>query len=196
MTVFAQIRDDLRFYRSIKPRHGMVAVLLDRSFWVCANYRFGRWACRLKVPLLGRALRLLYVLSNFFVSSVTGTDVRSGAEIGRRFNVHTSFGIVIADGVVIGDDCTINAGVGLINKANGRGEGVPRIGNHVNLSAGCKVMGGVTVGDHAVVGANSVVVRDVPANHMALGVPAMIMPLSEELSKQRRPHAVNLAGGD
>jgi serine O-acetyltransferase len=107
---------------------------------------------------------------------MTGTEIHPAAIIGRRFHVHTSFGIVIADGVVIGDDCTINAGVGLVNKANARREGVPRVGNRVTLSTGCKVMGGITVADNAVVGANSVVVRDVPSYHTALGIPAMNVP--------------------
>ncbi len=187
MNVLAEIRDDFRFYRSIRLQKSFISVALDRFFWVNANYRFGHWTAQLRIPLIGSALRLLSIFSNFLVSTVTGTDIRSGAVIGRRFHVHTSFGIVIADGVVIGDDCTINAGVGLINKANGRGEGVPRIGDHVTLSSGSKVMGGVTIGDHVTVGANSVVIRDVPSYQIALGVPAMNVPVREEPVRYSRP---------
>lgn len=176
MGVFAQICDDFRFYREIRPNQGLLAVALDRFFWVVANYRFGYWACRLRTPIISRLARFCYVLCNFFVSSVNGTDIRSGAVIGRRFNVHTSYGIVIADGVIIGDDCTINSGVCLVNKANGKGEGVPALGNHVKLGAGCKVLGGVILGDHVHVGVNSVVIRDVPAYHLAIGLPAMNIP--------------------
>jgi serine O-acetyltransferase len=176
MGIISQIRDDFRFYREIKPTQGFFAVALDRCFWVVANYRFGYWACRLRTPIVSRVIRLGYVLCNFFVSAINGTDIRSGAVIGRRFDVHTSHGIVIADGVVIGDNCTINSGVCLINKANGKGEGVPRLGDHVKLGAGCKVMGGIIVGDHVHVGVNSVVIRDVPAHHIAIGLPAMNIP--------------------
>jgi len=185
--VLAQILDDFRFYRSIKPAQSLVAIALDRSFWVNANYRLRHWACYLKVPLLGGLLRLLCGAGNLLVSSASGTDIHPGAVIGRRFHVHTSFGIVVADGVVIGDDCTINAGVGLVNKANGRGEGVPRIGNHVSLSAGCKIIGSVTIGDYVVVGANSVVIRDIPPHHTALGIPAMNVPVAGK-SIQRPLH--------
>jgi len=180
MDLLMQIRDDFRFYREIKPNQGFVAVALDRQFWVVANYRFGYWACRLRTPLIGKSLRLAYVLTNFLVSTVSGTDVRSGATIGRRFNVHTFFGIVIADGVVIGDDCIINSGVCLVNKANGKAEGVPYLGNHVTLGAGCKVMGGIVLGDHVQVGVNSVVIRDVPSYHLAIGMPAMNVSVRRE----------------
>jgi serine O-acetyltransferase len=94
--------------------------------------------------------------------------------------VHTSFGIMIADGVVIGDDCRIYNGVCLVNKANFRREGQPRIGNNVTLGVGCKVLGGVTIGDNVVVGANAVVLRDVPSGQMAIGVPAHNKPLPPE----------------
>jgi len=189
MTVLGQIRDDFRFCREIKPNQGAIAVVLDRQFWVVANYRFGYWSCHLTIPVIGKLLRLAYVLSNFFVSSVSGTDIRSGAMIGRRFNVHTFFGIVIADGVIIGDDCVINSGVCLVNKANGKAEGVPRLGNHVSLGSGCKIMGGIVLGDHVRVGVNSVVIRDVPSHHSAIGLPAMNLP------NQREPFAATLTDG-
>lgn len=193
VSVVAQITDDFRFYRAIKPQQSFIAVALDRFFWVNLNYRLRHWASYLKVPLLAGLLRLLCGLINLLVSSVTGTDIHPRALIGRRFHVHTSFGIVIADGVVIGDDCTINAGVGLVNKANGRGEGVPCLGNRVSLSSGCKVMGGVTIGDHSVVGANSVVVRDVPPHHTALGIPAMNIPAAEKPARPRDNQTISLA---
>ncbi len=132
---------------------------------------------RLRKPIVGLVVRTLYVLSNLVISTFAGTDIRSGAIIGRRFEVHTSFGIMIADGVVVGDDCKIFTGVCIVNKANSRGEGQPKIGNNVTLGVGCKVLGGITIGDNAVVGANAVVLDDVPSYHMAVGVPARNKPL-------------------
>jgi len=162
MGVIEELRDDFRFYRNLKPTQGTLETLTDRCFLVSANYRFGYWACRVRTPAVGKLLRLTYLLSNALISSRNGTNIRSGAVIGRRFEVHTTFGIEIADGVIIGDDCSINGGVCVANRANGRGEGVPRIGNHVTLGLGCKVLGGITIGDNVSVGANAVVLRDVP----------------------------------
>lgn len=177
MGLIANLHNDLEFYRKIGGKRGLLAVVLDRNFLVCANYRFGYWASRLTQPLTGTLMRAFYVFSNLIVSTISGTDIRSGAVIGQRFNVHTSFGIMIADGVIIGDDCTVFTGTCVVNKANFRHDGQPRIGNNVKLGAGSKVLGGVIIGDNVVVGANAVVVRDVPSFHMAVGVPAQNKPL-------------------
>lgn len=172
MGFIEQILDDLSFYRTLRANQSLPEVMLDRFFLVCANYRFGHWACQLRTPVVGKLMRLCYLLTNLVVSTRNGTDIRPGAVIGRRLEVHTSYGIAIDNGVVIGDDCIINTGVCLGNKANGRGEGVPRIGNKVILGLGCKIVGGITVGENAIVGANAVVSRDVPSGHIATGIPA------------------------
>jgi serine O-acetyltransferase len=182
MGLITKLKEDFHFYRRINRKQGFMVMLLDRYFLVCANYRFGYWACHLKVPVIGALMRSLYVVTNLFISTVTGTDIRSGATIGRRFWVHTSFGIMIADGVVIGDDCRIYTGACVVNKANFRQEGQPQIGNKVTLGVGCKVLGRVTIGDNVVVGANAVVLHDVPSDHMAVGVPAQNKPLHRDWS--------------
>jgi serine acetyltransferase len=117
------------------------------------------------------------MLSNLIIATRNGTDIRPGAVIGRRFEVHTSYGIEVDNDVIIGDDCIINTGVCIGNKANSRGEGVPRIGNNVMLGLGAKILGGITVGDNVIIGANSVVSHDVPSSHLAIGIPARNKPL-------------------
>lgn len=195
MGVAAEIKEDFQFYRALRSRESFLEVMVDRYFLVCANYRFGHWACQLKTPVAGKLMRLLYMLSNVFVSTRNGTDIRPGAVIGKRFEVHTSYGITIDNGVVIGNDCIINTGVCLANKANGRGEGVPRIGDHVTFGMGCKILGGITVGDNVIIGANAVVSRDVPAGCLALGIPAKYGPLmaargTRETSADVKPEPV------
>jgi serine O-acetyltransferase len=110
-------------------------------------------------------------------STIAGTEIKAGADIGRRFIIHTSQAILIADGVQIGDDCTINSGVCVVHAANGMSEGTPRIGDNVYLGVGSKILGPVNVGEHALVGANAVVTRNVPAHHIAIGVPAVARPV-------------------
>ena len=182
MGVIEHIHDDFSFYRRLRSRQSFIEVMLDRYFLVCANYRFGHWACQLRTPFVGKLMRFFYLLTNLVVSTRNGTDIRPGAVIGRRFEVHTSFGIAIDNGVVIGSDCIINTGVCLGNKANGRGEGVPKIGDKVTFGLGCKVVGGITVGDSVIIGANAVVSRDVPSHHLALGIPAQNKPLRQNVT--------------
>lgn len=178
MTLWSQLKADFQFYREIMPYQGRIAVLLDRRFWVCANYRIGYRACQARTPILGAVWRFFYVILNQFISIVTGTVIRSGAVIGQRFNVHTLNAILVTNEVVMGDDCTITTGVCIANKANNRNEGTPRIGNQVTFGLGCKVLGGITIGDNVIVGANAVVLHDVPSNHIAVGVPARNKPIN------------------
>jgi serine O-acetyltransferase len=183
MTVWEQVKDDFRFYRKLRPNQPWLEVALDRYFLVVANYRFAHWACGLRAPFFGKLMRLCYLMSNAVISTRNGTDIRPGAVIGRHFEVHTSWGVTIDNGVVIGDDCVINTGVVLGNKANGRGEGVPTIGNGVTMGLGAKILGGIMVGDHSIIGANAVVSRDVPPGHIAIGIPAQNRPLRNRASQ-------------
>lgn len=90
------------------------------------------------------------------------------AQIGKNLRVPHPDGVIIGDGVVIGDNCTIYQQVTL-----GQSYGMyPTLGDGVIVYAGAKVVGGVHIGDFAVIGANSVVVRDVPAGIVVAGVPA------------------------
>jgi serine O-acetyltransferase len=98
------------------------------------------------------------------------------ATIGRRVVIEHQSGIVIHGNSVIGDECVIRQGCTLGNKTLDRPHDAPRLGNRVNVGAGAKILGAVTVGDDAVIGANSVVLKDVPAGMIAVGLPAMNVP--------------------
>ena len=163
----------MRFYRTVRARDRLHPALLERGFWIVATYRLGAWASRLRTPIWGRIVRMAYWMLNLAVSTITGADIRSGAIIGQRFWVHTFRGLLITNGVRIGDNCIVNAGVCLVHRADGRGRGVPTVGNHVQIGLGAKILGNVTIDDHSVVGANAVVIKDVPLHHLAVGVPAV-----------------------
>ena len=94
--------------------------------------------------------------------------------IGRRLRVFHGAGIVINDATVIGDDVSIRQGVTLGNARPGGP--CPVIGNRVELGASCIVIGGITIGDGARIGAGAVVTKDVPAGATAVGNPARILP--------------------
>lgn len=148
--------------------------LLHKHFLLLASYRFGQAASRATNPFNRSLLLLIHHPFKLLMSVWCSSDIYSRAVIGRRFIIHTSRGVLIADDVIIGNDCTINNGVCIVNKANHRGDGVPRIGDNVRIGVGAKIMGGITIGNNVVIGANAVVFKDIPSNHMAVGVPAKL----------------------
>ena len=164
--MFENIREDWRTHNSQWSRHG---------FWVLLIYRFGRW--RYSIPW--RPLRLpfsfLYKIFKFFSEMLLGTELPCEAVIGKRFVIEHIGGIVVSGDAVFGDDCVMRNGVtvGLRNRGV---RGSPCIGNRVDIGAGAKLLGPIRIGDDVAIGANAVVISDVPANSIAVGIPARVMP--------------------
>jgi serine O-acetyltransferase len=116
------------------------------------------------------AARLLSQVSR----SVTGVEIHPGAQIGRRFFIDHGMGVVIGETAEVGDDVLLFHGVTLGGRSMKRVKRHPTVGNNVTIGAGARVLGPVHIGDGAQIGANSVVVKDVPAGAVATGVPARI----------------------
>ena len=107
---------------------------------------------------------------------VTGIEIHPGATIGRNLFIDHGMGVVIGETATIGDDCTIYHGVTLGGRGGSKdGKRHPDIGSNVIIGTGAQVLGAVSVGDGALVGANSVVTENIPAGVSAMGVPAKIL---------------------
>lgn len=120
---------------------------------------------------LSSLTRRWWVLVHRFWSVVTQAEVHLNTQIGGGLRMPHPNGIVIHPDAVIGPNCTIMAQVTI---GSARGEGVPRIGGHVDIGAGARILGLVTIGDHAQIGANAVVTKDVPEGCVAVGIPATV----------------------
>ena len=107
-----------------------------------------------------------------WVRARTGVEIHPGATIGRRFFIDHGMGVVIGETSEVGDDVMIYHGVTLGGRTLAKGKRHPTIGDGVTIGAGARVLGPIDVGDGAQIGANSVVVHDVPADAVATGVPA------------------------
>jgi serine O-acetyltransferase len=109
--------------------------------------------------------------------ALSGLDFVPGAEVGPGLLMHHPHGIVIGCGTVVGASCTLLQNVTLGERfADGRPpHDYPQVGNSVTIGAGACVLGGVHVGDRSVIGANSVVLTDVPVGGVAVGSPARIL---------------------
>lgn len=107
--------------------------------------------------------------------ALTGIEIHPGATIGRRFFIDHGMGVVIGETAEIGDDVTLYHGVTLGGTSWQEGKRHPTLGNGVVVGAGAKILGPIHIGDHAKIGSNAVVVKDVPAGATAAGIPARIL---------------------
>jgi serine O-acetyltransferase len=149
--------------------------LLSLGFWALQVYRFGHLRYRFQSKLIRIPLGVIHLLLAKCAEIATGITIGVSARIGRRLVIEHSGAIVIHGNAELGDDCIIRQGVTIGNKSLDDPLGAPVIGHRVNIGAGAKILGRVRVGDDAVIGANAVVVKDVPAGAVAVGVPARVL---------------------
>jgi serine O-acetyltransferase len=178
--MFERIREDVScvFERDPAARHalevltcypGVHAVLIHRVSH--ALWAFGlKWAARFCAHLA----RML-----------TGIEIHPGACIGRRLFIDHGMGVVIGETAEIGDDCTLYHGVTLGGTTWEKGKRHPTLEAGVVIGAGAKILGPITVGAHARIGSNAVVVRDVPANATVVGIPGRVVQAVAEKFQQR-----------
>ena len=126
---------------------------------------------------------------------LTGIDIHPGANIGRRVFIDHGTGVVIGETTTVGEDVVIFHGVTLGGVAMVKGKRHPTVGSNVMIGAGAKVLGPIKVGNNTKVGANAVVVREVPDDNVAIGIPAHNRADLQGISRSRpdrRPDALHL----
>lgn len=148
----------------------------SQGFWAMLVYRFGRWRYGIRPRWARMPLSFAYKIAYKFVQVCAGIELPCEVPVGKNFVIDHSGGIVVSGYARFGDNCRIRTGV-VIGLQRVEEPCAPIIGNNVDIGAGAKVLGRITIGDNARIGANAVVVRDVPADHMAIGVPALVRPL-------------------
>lgn len=164
--MFEHIREDWKNYDGHLTRQGL---------WVMLVYRFGRWRYRIPSRLLRLPFSILYKMLKLLSQILTGIDLPCETQVGRRLTIEHFGDIIISGDAVIGDDVTLRNGVTIGLKRTSE-PGSPIIGNRVDIGAGAKVLGPIRIGDDVVIGANAVVITDVPPNSLAVGVPARVKP--------------------
>jgi serine O-acetyltransferase len=164
--MFENIREDFRAHECQLTRQG---------FWVMCVYRFGRWRYTIRWRPLRIPFSFLYKILRVLSEILTGIELPCEVTLGRRFVIEHFSGIIISGDVVFGDDCRIRNGV-TVGLRHTHQRGSPVIGNRVDIGAGAKVLGPIHIGDDVAIGANAVVITDVPSNSIAVGIPARILP--------------------
>jgi serine O-acetyltransferase len=152
--------------------------VLSQGFWALLVYRLSYPRLECRIPIVRQVWYLFNRMAGKFIEMTTGIMLPESACIGRRLRIEHFGAIIIHGATVIGDDCVIRQGVTTGVKDTSDIKAAPRIGNHVDIGAGAKIVGKLVVGDHVAIGANAVVTRDVPPMSIAVGVPATIKPRS------------------
>src|SRR5450759_4379204 len=168
--MFSRLREDIACVFERDPA--------ARSAWEVLTCYPGLHALqchRLTHALWKHQWRWLARWMSHWVRWMTGIEIHPGATIGRRVFIDHGMGVVIGETAEIHDDCTLYHGVTLGGTSWNKGKRHPTLARGVVLGAGAKVLGPILVGDHAKVGSNAVVVRNVPAGATAVGIPARIV---------------------
>lgn len=169
MAVFRTLYEDIKTVLDRDPaaRNALEVFLCYSGFHALTMHRVSHWLWCHKLKSLARFNAML---ARFF----TGVEIHPAAKIGRRFFIDHGMGVVIGETAEIGDDVTIYHGVTLGGVSLKKEKRHPTIGNNVIIGAGAKVLGPFKVGDRVRIGANSVVLHEVPDDATVVGVPGRI----------------------
>lgn len=157
MRVFKELYDDAKNIREKDPatRNIFEVIILYPGFHILVFHRISHFLYRCKMFFIAR---LISQIGRFF----TGIEIHPGAQIGRRLFIDHGMGIVIGETTTIGNDCTIYHNVTLGGTGKDKYKRHPDIGNNVMLGCGSKILGPIKVGDNVKIGANSVVLKNIP----------------------------------
>ncbi|MCL2071269.1 MAG: serine O-acetyltransferase [Oscillospiraceae bacterium] len=168
--MFRRIKEDIDAVMERDPavRSRLEVFFLYPSFRAIRAYRRARWWYKRGHYFIARWISQKAVRR-------TGIEIHPGAKIGRKLFIDHGSGVVIGETAEIGDNCTIYQGVTLGGTGKDIGKRHPTLGNNVMVGSGAKVLGPFKVGDNSKIAANAVVLKEVPPNSTAVGIPARIV---------------------
>ncbi len=181
------MREDIRAVMADDPaaRSALQVILLYSGLHAV-------WAYRLAHALHQAGFRFLARALSQGARFLTGVEIHPAATIGRRFFIDHGAGVIIGETAEIGDDCLLYQGVTLGGTGNQSGKRHPTLGDRVVVGSGAKVLGNIRIGDDVRVGANSVVLHDVPKFSTVVGIPGRVVrrkasDLNNALAHQNLP---------
>ena len=175
--LFISFKNDIRsvFERDPAARTTLEVVLTYPGLHALWGYRLAHWLWTHDFKLLGRVASQLG-------RGLTGIEIHPGAIIGQGFFIDHGMGVVIGETAEIGHNVTLYHGVTLGGVSLEKGKRHPTLGDNVVVGAGAKILGAITVGDSSRIGANAVVVKNVPPNSVVVGVPGQVVMRSQPSS--------------
>ncbi|MDD2377221.1 MAG: serine O-acetyltransferase [Bacilli bacterium] len=155
---------DARNIAALDPaaRNIIHVILLYQGFHILIFHRIGHFFYKRKLHFIAR---LISQIGRF----MTGIEIHPGAKIGKRLFIDHGMGVVIGETAIIGDNCTIYHGVTLGGTGKDKVKRHPTLKNNVIVGCGAQILGAITIGNNAKIGANATVINDVPDNCTVVG---------------------------
>lgn len=168
---------DVYAYRLGLPKWcAIFMIFLYPATWAIGAYRFGNWiVTKCKIPFIKQFLLILYFILKRLSEILTGIEISHNAEIGKGLFIGHLSGIIIGVGSKIGNYPSFHQGITIGGAGRGENHGSPAIGECVYFGSGAKIIGRINIGNKVMIGANAVVIKDVPENAVVAGVPAKVI---------------------
>ena len=169
LSVYIFFSDEIKAIKERDPaaKNSLEIILLYSGLHAIVMYRIAHRLWEWKLPFFPRAL-------SQFAKFLTGIEIHPGATIGKGLFIDHGSGVVIGETSIVGSNVTLFQGVTLGGTGKETGKRHPTVGESVVIGTGAKVLGNITIGNNAYIGANAVVIRNVPANSTVVGVPGHI----------------------
>jgi serine O-acetyltransferase len=168
---------DAKVYWSKRGGHSLLSsilyVMTCHGWHIMFWFRIGKIIYAIPVPGISHLFKILFQIIWFVITTLYGIWLDPSNEIGKGFYIGHFGGIIIRGD--FGDYCSIGQGVTVGTKGAGKSAGWPKIGSDVYFGAGAKAIGDISIGNNVVIGANAVVIKSVPDDHKAVGVPAKLI---------------------
>lgn len=170
LAIRAEVRDDIEAVKQRDPaaKSDIEILMLYSGVHAILCYRVAHKLYLSKHYFSARAISQM-------ARHLTGIEIHPGATIGKSFFIDHGMGVVIGETTEIGDNCTIYQGVTLGGTGKDVGKRHPTLGDNVLVGAGAKVLGPITIEDNCKVAANAVVLKEIPENSTAVGIPAKVV---------------------
>jgi len=170
--LFPNIRADFRAHGSKIGAQG---------FWALSVYRFGRWRYSIRWRWLRMPFSFLYHVLFKWIQIVAGIELPCEVEIGPGLVIDHFGGIIVSGYAKLGADCRLRNDV-VIGLRHVDEPTAPVLGDRVDVGSGARILGSIRIGNDVMIGANAVVLQDVPDRHIAVGVPATVRPRTRSVA--------------
>jgi len=168
--------------RDPAARNPFEVIFLYSGLHAIVFHRIAHPLWKLRIPMVPRIVSQIG-------RAFTGVEIHPGAQLGTGILIDHGMGVVIGETAIVGDNVTLYQGVTLGGTGKETGKRHPTLGKNIVVGAGAKILGNITIGDNAYIGANAVVLRDVPPNSTVVGVPGHVTKQDGEKIDKRLAHA-------